>query len=138
MRTQLKKNSACACISDSPNRFRWVALQIDDLRYCFNFREVKAQLDVLPKDLEETYERILTRSPRRHDLLQLLHWLAFSARALKIEEFSEIVSIDLEAEDWPKYDPELKYENSATALTVCAGLVTETNGTLVLFDYHIL
>lgn len=99
---------------------------------------MKAQLDALPKDLEETYERILTRSTRRRDLLQLLHWLAFSARALKVEEFAEIVSIDLEAEDWPKYDPELRYESSFTALAVCAGLVTETNGTLILCDYGIL
>lgn len=118
----------------SRNRFRWVALQLDDLECCFNIREIKAQLDALPKDLEETYERNLARNPRRRDLLQLLHWLAFSVRALSLEEFAEIVSIDIEADGRPSYDAELKYEDPATALTVCAGLVTETKGQSFLSD----
>ena len=80
----------------------------------------------MPKGLEESYERILARS-RRRDLLQMLHWLAFSTRALKLEELAETVSVDM-TRDRPAYDPDLKYGNAKIALTVCSGLVTESEG----------
>lgn len=116
-------------ISDSTtDRFRWIALQLDELEHCYNIREIKAQLDALPKDLEEAYERILARNTRPQELLQLLCWLAFSVRALSLKEFAEVVSVDLEAHGRPTYDAELKYEDASVALTVCEGLVTETNG----------
>lgn len=116
-------------ISDmTADRFRWIALQLDELARCYNLREVNAQLDALPKDLEEAYERILTKSTRRQELLQLLCWLAFSARALSLQEFAEVVSVDLEADGRPTYESELKYEDASVTLTVCAGLITETDG----------
>lgn len=105
-----------------------MALQIDDLQHCYNAQEVKEQLRALPKNLEETYERILVRSRRRRDLLQMLHWLAFSTRALRLEEISDVVSIDFDTEDGPAYNPDLKYGDPRNVLTVCSGLVTEMNG----------
>ncbi|KZP09217.1 hypothetical protein FIBSPDRAFT_242108 [Athelia psychrophila] len=108
--------------------FRWVALQISDLQQCLNLREVREQLKILPKDLEETYERILTRSPRRRDLLQMLHWLAFSARDLSLEELAEVVAVDLNADAGPSYARDLKFGDPRSALTVCSGLITETEG----------
>ncbi|KAF7981785.1 hypothetical protein HWV62_31871 [Athelia sp. TMB] len=103
--------------------FRWVALQIDDLQRCFSIRDVKQQLERLPQNLEETYERILARSERRSEVLQILQWLAFSIRALSIEEIADVVSIDLHAENGPSYDPDLKYGNPMVLLTICSGLV---------------
>ncbi|KZP08569.1 hypothetical protein FIBSPDRAFT_660462, partial [Athelia psychrophila] len=108
--------------------FRWAAMQIDSLQTCMNTKEVKEKLKALPKDLEETYERILTSSTRRHDLLHMLHWLAFSARALRLEEIAEVPSVDFDAEDGPCYDPDLKYSMPSIALTVCSGLVTVSDG----------
>lgn len=116
-------------ISDlTTDRFRWIALQLEELTRCFNIREVNTQLDALPKDLEEAYERILTRSTRPKELLQLLCWLAFSARTLSLEQFAEVVSVDLEADGRPTYDVELKYGDASVVLTVCEGLITETDG----------
>lgn len=109
------------------HRFRWVALQMDSLKYCLNAKDVKEKLKALPRDLEETYERILASSPYPRDLLHMLHWLAFSAHALRIEELAEVVLVDLESDD-PCYDPDLKYEDVRVALDVCSGLVTETDG----------
>lgn len=110
------------------HRFRWVALQIADLQKCLTLREIRKQLDALPKNLEETYERMLVKSDRRSELLQMLHWLAFSARALTLEELAEVVSVDFDADDGPSYDPDLKFGDPRSALTVCSGLVTEAQG----------
>lgn len=114
------------------DRFRWVALQIFDLKQCLSFREVKNQLNALPKDLEDSYERILARSPRRRDLLQMLHLLAFSARALSLAEIAAVVSIDLEAECGPCYDPDLCFGDPRSALDICSGFVTETAGNIFM------
>lgn len=93
-----------------------------------NLREVKEQLEALPTGLEETYERILVRSRRRRDLLQMLHWLAFSVRTLTVAELAGVVSVDLEAEGGPSYAADLRFGNPQTALAVCSGLVTEVEG----------
>lgn len=115
-------------MTDISFRFRWVALQIDSLRSCLKPKDVRDQLKTLPKGLEETYERILAKGCHRRDLLQMLHWLAFSVRALRIEELAETGSVDLDAEGLPLYNPDLRYPNPHTALAVCSGLVTEIDG----------
>jgi hypothetical protein len=43
------------------DRFRWVALQLDDLQSCLNARAVEQQLKSLPKNLDETYDRLLSK-----------------------------------------------------------------------------
>lgn len=103
-------------------------MQMDSLQTCMNAREVKVKLKTLPKDLEETYEKILMRSPRHKELLHMLHRLAFSARELRLEEITEVPSVDFDAAGGPCFDTDLKYSNPSIALTVCSGLVTETNG----------
>lgn len=123
--------SFCNGCTSNPttNRFRWVALQLDELENrCLTFHDIKTQLDVLPKDLEKTYERILSINPRRRELLQLLHWLAFSVRALSLTEFAEVISVDLQAAGRPRYNEAFRYADASTALTVCAGLISETDG----------
>lgn len=120
-----------AATTDLVHRFRWVAMQIDNLQTCMNAREVKEKLKALPKGLEETYEQILTSSARRRDLLRMLHWLAFSYCALRLEEIAEVPSVDFDAADGPCYDPDLKYSHPSIALTVCSGLVTVTDGKFI-------
>lgn len=107
-------------------------MQMDSLQHCMNMREVRLRLNTLPKDLEETYAQILAGNPRGNELLQMLHWLAFSARALHVEELAEIPSVDFNGEDGPCYDPELRYSNSRIALTVCSGLITEMDGKYIV------
>lgn len=103
-------------------------MQIDSLKACKNAKEVKEKLKALPKDLEETYKQILTSSPHGPDLLHMLHWLAFSACALRLEELAEVASVDFNAAGDLCHDPELRYEHPSFALTVCSGLVTVTDG----------
>ncbi|KAF7976850.1 hypothetical protein HWV62_5558 [Athelia sp. TMB] len=119
-------------IAGANGMFRWVALQIDDLEHCYNALEVEEQLMALPKSLAETYERILVRSRRRRDLQQILHWLAFSVRDMRIEEIADVVSVDLEAKNGPAYNIRLRYSDPKILLTVCSGLITETDGIVKL------
>lgn len=109
-------------------RFRWVAMQIDTLKNCMNAREVMKMLKVLPRDLEETYEQILVNNPRRRDLLQILHFLAFSARTMRLKELAEVVTIDFDSINGPCYDMDLRYSDPCVVLTVCSSLATETEG----------
>jgi len=55
----------------------------------------KAQAE-LPPTLDETYDRILCAIDNDHSTyaLRILHWLAFSARPLLIEEIVEVVAIE--------------------------------------------
>jgi hypothetical protein len=77
-------------------RFRWVALQLDELRLCLSRHEVEDQLQHLPRDLSESYNRIINRIDKRHydNPRKLLQWLAFSARPLKLVELAEVVAVD--------------------------------------------
>lgn len=103
-------------------------MHIESLERCVNAKEVREMLKVLPRGLEESYEQILAKSPRRRDLLQILHFLAFSARTMRLKELAEVVSIDFDSADGPCYDADLKYSDPCVVLTICAGLATETEG----------
>lgn len=113
---------------DNTVRFRWVALHMYSLKNCLKAKQVKEQLKALPRGLDNTYERILAKSEYRQDLYQMLHWLSFSARPLRLDEIAEVVSVDLDTDEGPCYDPESKYGDPRIALQVCSGLVTETDG----------
>ncbi|KAF7984821.1 hypothetical protein HWV62_11848 [Athelia sp. TMB] len=114
--------------------FRWVTLHIQQLKYCLTLTDVEEQLKQLPKNLEDSYSRILveTKPSQCLKLRHILHWLAFSARALKLREIAEVVSVDFEAEHGPTYNPKCRFGNPTAVLTVCSGLVTETDGIVKL------
>ncbi|KAF7980597.1 hypothetical protein HWV62_37362 [Athelia sp. TMB] len=124
-------------VDKADGMFRWVALQVDELRRCLNPKDVKKQLKILPRTLEETYDRILAKSQHPDNLLQMLHWLTFSIRDMRLAELADVVSVDLHAEDGPCYDPDLKYGDNITALAVCSGLVTESHGIVKLSHFSV-
>ena len=63
-------------------RFRWVICQIDALSRCSRLNTLRATLQTLPKSLDETYSRILTKISEEdcQDALYILQWLSFSFR----------------------------------------------------------
>ncbi|KAF7977924.1 hypothetical protein HWV62_1983 [Athelia sp. TMB] len=113
--------------------FRWVDLQLQQLKKCFTYKKVQEQLKKLPTSLEGSYAKILADAdPLEHlQLRNILYWLAFSARALALREIAEVVSVDFEALGSPTFDPKCRYGDPTVVLTVCSGLVTETDG-----EYH--
>ena len=70
--------------------FRWVALQTQSLGSLRTDRDIRQALNTLPKDLYETYERVLTkiRESDRAVVATALLWLAQSPRPLVLSELA--------------------------------------------------
>lgn len=88
---------------------------------------------------EPTFSDILLKSHHKHDLKTFLTWLCFSARELRIEELADVVTVDMQAQDVPQFDPDLRYMDPRDVLAVCSGLVVEDNGKsklIILFYYQ--
>ena len=86
---------------------------MDAVKKCKNKRELNAQLNSLPKGLDETYARIFERSECPDSVQRLLQWLVFAKRPLKVPELAEIMAVDFQTADVPFYDPDLRCRNPA-------------------------
>ncbi|OJJ43205.1 hypothetical protein ASPZODRAFT_1172467 [Penicilliopsis zonata CBS 506.65] len=77
----LKEEIERVLVQNSNGMFRWAACQLDTLRTCLTPSAVRKTLQSLPKDLEETYDRILCRiTEKSHPLaLTASQFLTFSA-----------------------------------------------------------
>ena len=77
-------------------RFRWVALQLMELKSCFTPKDVREVLRTLPKTLKETYDRIIDSVPKRNQsyIRAALQWIAYSARPLSLDELAVAVVND--------------------------------------------
>lgn len=117
-------------------RFRWVALQLEELITCSSRRDVKNQLQAMPKDLGGIYEKILSRSHKPDDLKRFLQLLAFAVRPMKIEEVAEVVVVNFVSNEGPSYDADLRYVDPKDVLTVCSGLITEFEGSVMYEHQH--
>ncbi|KZP14979.1 hypothetical protein FIBSPDRAFT_751110, partial [Athelia psychrophila] len=117
-----------ALLEGADGSFRWVALQLFELSRCPNVRTLKQTLRALPKDLEETYRQLLSKSSQADDLRRFLNWVAFSARPITLEELAEVVTVDFQSVGRPCYDHELRYMDPRDVLTVCSGFITEFKG----------
>ena len=108
-------------------RFRWVALQVIELKKCSNQHSVMKQLESLPVGLYETYDRILAKIDKQDhaDTKTFLQWLSFSTRPMTLEEIAETVVVDFELEDGPQYTSGCRYWDKRDVLEKCSGLITE-------------
>ena len=104
------------------NRFRWVECQLKTLRDCNTPQQVMETLAELPKDLDATYDRILTniREKDREIARTVLRLIAVAYRPLTIEEMYEALTIDCEKED---INENKKLKNALALLKICSSLV---------------
>lgn len=60
----------------------------------------------LPKTLDDTYDRILHKIDEEYAqyAFQILQWLAYSSRPLRIEEIVEVTAVD--TKNGPRYSEE--------------------------------
>ena len=105
-------------------RFRWTACQLDSLRDCFSVYDVREALASLPEDLDKTYDRILENINKKHHqvALNILQWLTYSARPLRLEEVVEVIAIDLE--DTPRFNPQKRYREPRDIWMICSSLIS--------------
>ena len=72
-------------------RFHWVRCQVDAISECSTVNDIKIALKSLPKDLNETYERILRKIVDKGEATAaraqtILMWLVGSMRPLGLLE----------------------------------------------------
>nr|OQO23823.1 hypothetical protein B0A51_08145 [Rachicladosporium sp. CCFEE 5018] len=113
--------------------FRWVYCQLQQLKQskCTRPSSLRAALFALPKDLDETYQRMLDNINRadRSNALTLLRWLAYAQSPLSLLELAEASIIDptdnLAADGLVDTDDR---GNWADTLNILAGFVTIDGG----------
>lgn len=123
----LAPTAAILCIrnnTDQMTRFRWAFCQLESIKTCRNTRDVHDKLNSLPKDLDETYLRMLEAIPRddRETAITALQWLAFSNRPLYISELAEASVMD-PAQD-PPFDGENRFQDPLHILRIVSDLVS--------------
>ncbi|KAG9315367.1 hypothetical protein JVU11DRAFT_4513 [Chiua virens] len=79
-------------------RFRWVQCQLDTLKRCSSRRELQEVLDDLPRELETTYERILSKIDERTSEARLIRralvWLIAALVPLRLTQLLDGLSFD--------------------------------------------
>jgi Ankyrin repeats (3 copies)/NACHT domain len=110
--------------------FRYVQCQLITLRECLRPKDIEEALNQLPKDLDETYSRMLSQIPERYvdTAYTILQWLAFSDRPLKLIEAAEVVVFtegsSLGCERYPvSVDPTNRFDPQHIR-AILSGLVT--------------
>ena len=90
---------------------------------------MRKKLNSLPKDLEETYARILTEihEDYREDALTALKWLTFSARPLMLDELVEALLLSPSRQ--PAYNPEYRLSDPYDIMQILPGLVSISTNT---------
>jgi hypothetical protein len=133
-----KVQGECSSFSNIPNdnnltvfysRFRLASLQISELRDCHSEDELEGQLQCLPHDLDEVYDRIISSIIRhREDALTILQWLSFSARPLKLAEVAQVTCVVPDTDQGLHFKPSRILADPRSVLMICSSLVTEIDG----------
>jgi len=106
-----------------------VAMQLDALNGCDSSDELTIQLQNLPPDLNQTYQQIFDKidPSRRGIVLTIMQWLAFSKKALTLDQICEAVAIVIDEDKHPRFEPGKKW-NRLSVEIACANLVTVMDG----------
>jgi hypothetical protein len=111
--------------------FRWVDCQLVELRKCRRPFDIQEVLKELPKDLDETYDRMLSQintSRYKNEVCLVLKWLAFSKRPLKLSEAAEAVAFDFASNlsfgSSAVFDNRRKFPKLLDFRAILSGLVT--------------
>ncbi|EWZ28912.1 hypothetical protein FOZG_17467 [Fusarium oxysporum Fo47] len=80
--------------------FRWAACQLDSLARCLSPRDIKIALKSLPRDLNETYRRMVQNVPSEYksSAIRLLQFLVYTKRPLTLAEAIEVIATEIDRE----------------------------------------
>ncbi|KAF8478788.1 hypothetical protein JB92DRAFT_2800863, partial [Gautieria morchelliformis] len=108
--------------------FRWVICQLDALRKCRTPAAVEKALTLLPKTLNETYDRILAAIDEddRRAALSILQWLAFAYGGVSPGQAMDVIATDADAKDGSLFDRRRRLRDPRDILDICSSLVTVT------------
>ncbi|KAK4228724.1 putative ankyrin repeat protein L63 [Podospora fimiseda] len=108
----------------------WASCQLDDLARCRHQAAIEKALASLPKNLEETYRRMIQRIPVEFekDAIQLLQFLVHLKRPLKLAEAKEVIATQVEYE--PRgFDVKRRLFCETDITDYCPSLVTVVHTT---------
>jgi ankyrin repeat domain-containing protein 50 len=111
-----------ALFKGSQGMFLWVALQIESLCLMRTDKEIRAALSDLPKDLTETFTRILKKADNHTKAMQrkILQLVYIAHRPLATSELREALGVTPGDAVW---DPEKLLNNIPDTLGCCGCLV---------------
>ncbi|EJT68913.1 hypothetical protein, variant [Gaeumannomyces tritici R3-111a-1] len=119
--------------------FRWAFCQLETLSICANIWEVKDALEKLPRNLEETYERIIDSIPneRKKDATRLLQFLVYCDRPLKLGEASDVIATQTDMEPLGFNHERRPFDEAITEH--CPGMVAlvSTKGSTATPELHL-
>ncbi|KAF7977627.1 hypothetical protein HWV62_3028 [Athelia sp. TMB] len=115
-------------VGSSDGMIRYVWLKMEAVKACTNRRQLEAQLNSLPRYLEDSYAQIFARSTAPDDLLRLLQWLAFAERPLTVTELADVLTVDFSGIGGPIYNPRIRLHRPRKILGLLNGLVGEHEG----------
>ena len=115
-------------VAESKCRFRWVALQLVELKKCPTKKAIREQLNNLPEGLDETYDRIFLGIDKKHfDYTKtFLMWLCFAVRPMTLKELAATVTVDLTTENGPQFEGENVIQDISDVLKMCSSFVIES------------
>lgn len=137
--TSLKEVIIDGIVSKARGMFQWAKCQLDHLCLLTTDRERRKALDSLPKDLFETYKRILDRvnnaSESTKSLVEkTLRWLCFSSEPLTIESLTTLLAIKINSKVLHPDDIPDEY----SVLYWCSSLVSkDKDGTVSLTHFTV-
>ncbi|KAG7402908.1 Ankyrin repeat domain-containing protein 50 [Fusarium oxysporum f. sp. rapae] len=105
--------------------FRWAACQLESLARCLSPAAIEITLMSLPRDLNETYYRMLENIPSeyRRDAIRLLQFLVHTKRPLTLPEAVEVIATEINQE--PRgFTVKRRLFQAADILRYCPSLVT--------------
>ncbi|KAL5119269.1 hypothetical protein ACEQ8H_002756 [Pleosporales sp. CAS-2024a] len=125
-----------ALLRGSQGMFLWVALQIQSLCNMKTDEAMREALKNLPKDLSETFQRILEESGSEYQSLQakILRLVMAAQRPLTTDELREALSVNPGDATW---DPAKILNDVHSALACCGCLLTlDEEESTVQFVHH--
>ncbi|KAK1838141.1 pfs domain-containing protein [Colletotrichum chrysophilum] len=103
--------------------FRWVSCQLEALEKCPDPLSLRQTLQSLPRTLDETYARVLSRIPPEFEqnAIRILQFLAFSERPLRVEEAVDVIAVV--AKNKPRFDAKNRMPQADEISIYCSSLV---------------
>ncbi|KAL8896568.1 MAG: hypothetical protein Q9207_007647 [Kuettlingeria erythrocarpa] len=112
------------CLKDkAQGMFLWVKLQLLTLREKMSDQQIMDTLSHLPRDLPETFERLLAKFTEADDLdvgSRIFRWVAIAKRPLTVQELREAIGIKPLQDKW---DPGRFINDMNKAIARCGNLL---------------
>ncbi|KAK1517411.1 hypothetical protein CABS01_16639 [Colletotrichum abscissum] len=105
--------------------FRWAACQLDSLAQCLHPQAIREALRNLPRDLDETYQRMLQSiAPElKDDAFRLLQFLVHAKRPLTVSEAVDVIATLIEKSQ-REFNAERRLLRDDDILCYCPSLVS--------------